>query len=555
MLENTTLRTSLHNFIKRKDYKNCYFVLKKIYAILENEKRQKSDNNQNPMRDCTLETNLDILKISLRNDIMFLLINKRHISLDMIKLIKTLDKNYEDTIKTIVCNEIVKCALLRFRKGHENILVAKNIAECYSEYEEMIDDLKVNYSHFPFSWNLLGEFTYSFCKEMKEILLHTLYSKEWKRVDIISMLKDTIMFETKTTQYCYVDCCLNDKKIIFKNADVYYNNSGEIIHNNEFYEKLQNKKPETDYNVPIDFKTTKGIFCDHKKILSRTFAPFFRFYVEELFKSINSINFVRDKQETYIYDCFINFFRQLSEILIKVRYFNDTNLLDNLVSISNFYLTELLEKITKSKAFTESCICLNSLIYVEEAFNDFLTKITKKTNKNYTSLSCIRTIRSLEKNEYRTIDQCIDTFLKKLFKDTANYTFNQQVYVFLSNNLFDLEFHELNENLVRLVIEIMFQAIFSHLIQVRMDIELSEFFLIELVELKKSLSTKTTNIPFIDTIERYLKIFLVSPSQVNDFIENFELFSRNTFNFSQILKILKDEENNIDLFLEYKKHN
>lgn len=557
MSDHTYLRDSLHSFIKRKDYKNCYFVLKKIYALIESEKRKyesEMNPNQRKMRDCTLETNIDILKITLRNDIMFLLINRRHISLDIIKLVKSLDKNYENTIKEIICTEIVRSTLLKFRRENGHVGSINSITDCYRCYEDIIDDLKLNYSHFPFLWNLLGEFTFGFCREMKEILLNILYLKEWKRNDIIRMLNETIAFETKNTQYCFIDCCMSDKKIIFRNADIIYNSAGDIVHTNIICNNNTENLSTNNYSVPLDFKTQKGRFCEHKKILSMTFAPFFKHYVENLFDKVDSIEFNRENQETNIFSCMIDFYRQLSEILIKIQYFNDETLFDTLVWASNNHLANFLDKVIRSKTFSESCVTLNSLMYAEDAYIDFISYITTKTNKTYTNLTCIRKIRKIENIEYKNINEHIDSFLRKLFKNKVIQTFNQQLFQFFENNFLHLEYHEFNENVVHYIVEAILQSLFSVLIKIKMDTDLSEFFLIEIIELKKCLSTKLFEIPFIDTIERYLKIFLVSPIQTVQFIENFELFSRGTFNFSQILKILKNEDNNITLFIEYKKH-
>lgn len=292
--------------------------------------------------------------------------------------------------------------------------------------------------------------------------------------------------------------------------------------------------------------------CMHKKLLSQCFVKHLDVYLGHLYSDIAKIQFDQGRIDMKIYVVFIEFFKLLDGIFIKLLYFNDCEILCKLVAMADAQLCTMISKIAKPKNFYIATISLNSLLYINNTFNNFLDTIYRSTLTNFTDLKYPEQLRKKEIIGYKYIDNHITTLFAGV-KTIKGYNIGEHVYKIIQKNVFQNGYYEFFDEIVSYLIENILSVFFSFLIREKMDPSLAEYVLADITDLKRLIMIRIDKIPFLNIIECYLKIFLIDPQNTKDFIENFRNFGATNYNFAQILKMLNDDSNNVKLFMEYKK--
>lgn len=518
----------LDEYIKKKDYKKIHKLLLKMN--IDEPDFDQSIINIDQYR--LIERKKEVLKIIIKNDIQFLLINKKMIRNELLMVIQLLDNDFNNEIRSITSHNIIKNGLDDIRKELSNDVQISCVSKWILAYKTKLDEIKFKYMHLPPSWNLSGEFTYNFCLLMKNYIQNALIQKYDNSV-IIDALFKILEFEDKVLRFCFVPYCCTKK-----NKDINFHKSDIIIGGNI-------KKNE------IVIYSGNQI-CIHKKILSQCFLDYLDIYLHHLCTDISRLKLEQNRIDMKIYFTFIHFFNLLNTVFIRLLYFKHSEILCKLVTNIDNKLCSLISEMPKSNSIFMASINLNSLLYIETTFNNFLDTIYKSTNTNFTNLKYMTNLRKKEIVEYNYIDKNTINHFKPM-KTIKNFSICDHVYKIIQRFVLRDDYYEYYDEIVIYLLETVLAVLFSVIIKSKIDQTTAENVLAEITDLKRLIMIRIEKIPFLSIIECYLKIFLIDPHNTKDFIENFRNFGAKNFNFAQILKMLEDDSNNLKLFMEYKK--
>ncbi|EPR78397.1 hypothetical protein SLOPH_1805 [Spraguea lophii 42_110] len=311
--------------------------------------------------------------------------------------------------------------------------------------------------------------------------------------------------------------------------------------------KIESKK--------ISFENTKEVLqsfkkpdkvCIHMKMLSRSFLSHINFYIDSFLKLTNI-----EAEEMKIHKIIIDAFRVASISFNKIKYFEDKKTFDIFVEKVDIFIKKAIVNMKEPMDIYYGIIILNTLNYTTNTFNGLLEKVYQLTRKEYLDLEYFKELKLKEK--------CITNFIEiktgEIFnsKSFELYTCSANIIKLLRDNIFTKEHSFVSEEIIYFLLETIFCYLFSTIYKNKMNEKKSEIILFQISEIKNFLKNKITVIPLLQIIENYLKIFICPPEQLNEFITNFFIHSKQKFSFTQILSRLENDENNLDLFIAYKK--
>lgn len=160
---------NLNDYIKKKDYKKIHKLLLKM-----NAQKPTFKNVINIEHFKIIEKKKELLKVIIKNDVQFMLINKKSISSELLMVVQLLDNDFNNEIRSIICNVIIKRALDDIQKGMKDSVTLKMIEHWISLYKSKIEEVKFKFLHLPPSWNLLGELTHNFCLFIRKYIITAL---------------------------------------------------------------------------------------------------------------------------------------------------------------------------------------------------------------------------------------------------------------------------------------------------------------------------------------------------------------------------------------------
>ncbi|KAM0678735.1 hypothetical protein BDAP_000518 [Binucleata daphniae] len=544
------LLSTFYTYVKFKNYAKIPALIKSLDKLLCSS--SFSNDYEMKLKVQEYEKNKEVLKIIIRNEIKFYLVNNGHVKHECLEVVLHLDDNYQKEIQFIFVNDIINKTTDELRKFMENDFKSlRRIGKLFEWHKNKLENLRLVYSHVPDSWNIIGDFNYYFCVTVRRSICFFLFNKTTKDEDLSICFKEILRFEKKYTRYDFSnDCCTKNpvtRKIEFNKNLVLINDNERII------DSLNNPCTEKqEIVIKKNELKRKENFCEHKKMLSQVLIPFLEFYIQEEFKTKKITE--SNEEETLIIKHFIHFFSFLGEVYVNSLYFNDDSVFDHIVKMSDLELKEMIKNIGKSKMLRRSCVVINTLYYIDNTNKGFLERIRSISEKNYKNLTFMAELRQIETAEYKNIEALFRNYTSKSILNKPGSKFAINALYFLEKNIFEQGLLELNSDLINVLLEMFLSTIFSGILVIKLSTTTAEHMLKEIVELKRMIKLKIPQIPFIDVVERYLKIFLVDSKATERFIINFENFSQGTFQFSQILKMLSDDSNHINLFIEYKKY-
>ncbi|KAM0688275.1 hypothetical protein COBT_000469 [Conglomerata obtusa] len=543
---------AFYQLVKLKDYRRISHILKKLNAYLNTEREKNGYDIELRLQE--FEKHKEVLKILMRNEIKFHLVNNNHIKIECIDVICDLDNDFKDEMQFVIVNDIVKKSITELQTVvEEEFYSLGKIGKCFEWFTNKLEAIRLEFSHMPRRWNIEGEFTYNFCVAIRKSLCYFLFNQEIKNDDIVVCFNKILDFETKYTKHIFIkECCTRNpiaRTIEFNKNLILINDSERILDN------LKNPANErSTVEKQVVRKECKGFFCDHKKMLSQVLVPFLKIYVDNLFNSYKEDKNFSEEEDMKIFVSYINFFNFIGEAYLKLQYFDDDPIYDHLIALSDNSIKDLIKKMGKGKSMHRSCLIINSLYYVRSTFDSLLDKISKKNGRQYRNISFYADLKASEAYEYNFIDSLFKSYTNKLILNKPNCRFTINAIYFLDKNIFEKNLMDMHEDVITCIFEIFLSALFIGILNTKMNINVAEHILQEIIELKKILHERLSFVPFINVIERYLKIFLVDPNESKDFITNFIIFAKDTFQFSQILKMLIDDRNNVNLFIDFKKY-
>ncbi|TBU08185.1 hypothetical protein CWI36_0171p0030 [Hamiltosporidium magnivora] len=543
--------TRFYDLIKRKDYKKIEMSLNTISKI--NATAISDPKDLDLLKQYT--KNKEILKIIMRNDIKFLLCNKRKIHKEMINTVLYLDNAYIKEIKDIIIDNIIIQKYENYVYSMKsNIRKLCELKKAIDWFENSLDSLRLNESDIPPQWNLEGEFVFKFCVLTKQIICNIIFHNNIDNKDYLDGLKYILEFEKKYCNHIFSDnCCENNnntnndknKKIIFKNTGV------ELVEDNK-----------SSLNDPLDVETDTKITkkdledlkknCKHRKMLSQIFIPYIEIYVKFLFIEARKIEMDQSKKEMKIVCGFIEFFRIIGEIFLEIQYFESEKIYEYFLAEVNSIAIRFIEKIEHKRNFKEAVLILNTFSYVESTSVDLFKKIYEKNNKICCENVIQKELRLKEAQEYTFIDKYYQKYFKQLELSDKNLKFSEFLSNFLQNEIFGADLLGISEDVMLFLLELSISFIFSKIMFLKLNTSKAEQLLFEVSDFKNIHRNKLIYVPLISMLEKYLKIFLCNPNDTETFITNFFHFSSGSFSFSQIISVLEDAKNNVNLFVRYK---
>lgn len=565
-----TILEDLPTYVKTKNYS-------KILGILKNKPSFITADQED-----MLETQEEIVRIILRNDIRFYLCNRKPIEVDKLELSSYLGPDFFDEIGDIIRENLVERFFGVYKNEIEKIGIRSvnlvYLGDAIRIFEDIFQKILYSTAKFPEVWNIKGEFVFRiaiFLKEGigKELIESDLKiaasmsnanlpkgdSKNNQNVDnignyknlknsknkeafknfkskYIRALESVVDFEKKYTQkYFLKNCCdpkniPRPKAIYFENGDVHFATDSAVRTNIVLYNTQQKR----------------NTFCKHRKMLSRLFYNNLDLYIESMFSG--NFNVQQDIVEIKVMKGFVLFFQHLAHVLNRIDYFDNPPTFSRFVSVCDKKLTRMLSSVDGKYKIDNVLIVLNTLSFAETTFKDLLVRISDKYNCSHDNLECFKVKRRLEKRETKRFEELI----KLALKNKLNTKYSEQIIKLFKEKIFSLNFEEFSDDIQFFIFETVFSHVFSFIMEQKFTTNLAADLLFELAEIKRFL-TKKYKIPMINVIEKCLKIFLCEPSEPESFVHNFMLHSGTLFSFNQILMLLKNQGCRSKLFVEYKK--
>lgn len=493
-------------------------------------------------------------------------------------LMKMSDENVEQA-RLFIKNATLRRFVLEFQSKNMELKSLPAIKQIFSNLIELFEKVKFFYNRFPRKWNFEGGFFFYCVLHIKEILFE-IYISSWTHDEYLTTLRTIIDFERKYTKYFFkLGCCSKKEEIIdspnslsdtapsieqnidnstldpgFSTQIVKYNEKcSHISKNIIIFDKDQiltkNKNIKTNFIV-LYHRNNKSLsdFCKHRKMLSFLLLPDIDIYVEDLFEPVKSIKICLNTKEMHLIKSFVEFFSEIGTILAQVQHFEDPRVYEFFLQSFDTYLTDLLNFVQIPSKYRDLIILLNTLNFIEHTTTDLLEKtakyiLFKNKSKNF--------LRQLEKKTCFNLEKCLKIIFRRTVKEKI--LFSTQIIKILRKEVFLLDNIEIDESVFIFLTESLLSFQFNRIINLLMNSKQAETLIMEVLEVKTFVKEHLKNVPLVDLMVNYLKIFICSIDDPTNFVTCFNHLNQNIFSFENILEALEDKSKNDQLLAEYKK--
>ncbi|ELQ75362.1 hypothetical protein THOM_1659, partial [Trachipleistophora hominis] len=287
-------------------------------------------------------------------------------------------------------------------------------------------------------------------------------------------------------------------------------------------------------------------FCKHRKMLSHLLLPNIGLLINDLFLPVKKITLNQKCVEMNLISSFVQFFRELGNVLVVIRHFESASVHELFMYEANNVLCALLASVSVTYNYKDLLVMLNTLYFVETTFLD-LTENTRKWGCTSNNVSAY--VRKLEKK----VTTGIESILKVIFRRSVKkkYTFSNEFIEMLKKEVLVLDRIEFNESIFHFLFETLFSLLFSKMVKFKMEPRLAELLIEEIGEIRLFLEEDWPKPPLIDVIESYLKIFVCTTDNIRVFVTCFNQLNNNLFDFKNIIEALEDSSRNKQLVREY----
>lgn len=592
--------SKLDEYIRKKSYAKIQDALAYLKSIKTDTEEYKLVQKYKPL----------LLNFASSEIKKYITSNKR-IEKTKIEILADIDEICATSLQFSLKNKILMGYIKEFQQQNTKLTNLINIKNVLDNLNEMFDKVRYICTYFPKKHNIEGDFLFNCVLHVKEILFES-YMSRWSIKEYVEALKCIVEFEQKTAQYYFLsNCCSNNKDNIKnqckekqntdkrtfsedKNKDAFCSTSKrnfmisktdeETIKNNQEMSSLTHPTEDTNDNSTINMnmksrnkmliyffgedkfieseptsktnfvwlhdnnQNIRSNFCIHKKMLSHLLLPNIDYLIDSLLSSFKRIIIRQECTEMNIIASFIQFFRNIGNILKIIQHFECEKVHRMFLMQVNDILCNMIMEINCNCGYYDLLVILNTLYFVENTFIDLSEKI-----KNHTSIS-LRVRDCIRKLEIKTVTR-IESILKTIFKEkiAKKTQFAEDLTKIINEKILILNQIDFCEGVFMFLFETLFSILFSNIIKLKMTPGLSELLIEELGEVKLFLKENWHNVPLLNIIENYLKIFICHTNDARVFVCCFNELNNNIFDFQNIINALKDKSNNAQLMKEYKK--
>lgn len=308
-------------------------------------------------------------------------------------------------------------------------------------------------------------------------------------------------------------------------------------------------KPNMKTNFIVLYDTKQIIvsdFCRHRKMLSHLLLPNINLLINDLFLPVKRIAINQKCVEMNLIASFIQFFRELGNVLMVVQHFESASVHELFIHEANNTLCMLLANVTVPYSYKDLVVILNTLYFVETTFLELVEKIRKWGNIDHNVSTYVRKLEN-------KVTTRIESILKVIFRRSVKkkFAFSNEFIEMLKKEVLVLDRIEFNESVFQFLFETLFSLLFSKMVKFKMEPQLAELLIEEIGEIRLFLEEQWPKLPLIDVMENYLKIFVCTTDNVTVFVTCFNQLNNNLFDFKNIIEALEDSSKNKLLIREY----
>ncbi|ELA48454.1 hypothetical protein VCUG_00063 [Vavraia culicis subsp. floridensis] len=314
-------------------------------------------------------------------------------------------------------------------------------------------------------------------------------------------------------------------------------------------DQVLTSKPNIKTNFIVLYDAKQIIvsdFCRHRKMLSHLLLPNINLLINDLFLPVKRVAVNQKCVEMNLIASFIQFFRELGNVLMVVRHFESASVHELFIHEANSTLCMLLAHVTVPYSYKDLVVILNTLYFVETTFLELVEKIRKWGTIDHDVSTYVRKLES-------KVTTRIESILKVIFRRNVKkkFAFSNEFIEMLKKEVLVLDRIEFNESVFQFLFETLFSLLFSKMVKFKMEPQLAELLIEEIGEIRLFLEEQWPKLPLIDVMENYLKIFVCTTDNVTVFVTCFNQLNNNLFDFKNIIEALEDSSKNKLLVREY----
>ncbi|KMV65271.1 hypothetical protein M970_101120 [Encephalitozoon cuniculi EcunIII-L] len=464
---------------------------------------------------------LEGLQSSIEEEIRRGVHEQRGIPRPLINIILLQGESFEAKIRSLLISYLASLCSVDYQEFLCcNFQKLSSLKSCFTWIEESMARISLKYSNVPDDWNLPQEILLKYYVLTKQRACDYFFYNEIDEQDFVEAFDVTIKHERRLGRaFEKHGCCVCS---------------------------LQQPAGNESRLVPSSTETS----CPHRTMISSLFVPNIEIYLRASFRLLVESELNLQDVKVCVFSRFLDFFRGLERIFKKIGYLNDRPTYRHLVHCFDDHLGFLMRKICPSKDMYGSIIVLNTILFVRETGLDFLDQVMERSGVEEDAPKMHAEARRIEGLQNALIDDYLSHYFSEL-DFTAPEGLSKEIIRFLDKEIMSESNSGMYEDVRIMVLESIISHVFSRIYSIKITPKASEAILLETAEVKRYLRTKTSVIPLIDVVEKYLKIFLCPPDNTRCFAENFVLMSEGIFSFDQIISNIEDGHGADELYLAY----
>ena len=526
----------------------------KLLQVLEYIRKHGVELNNTELQS-KFDRQEDILKMILVNDIQVSLCSGKEIQTEILEVTSLLDSSFQSYVEDIAVNLVVPPYIEEFKLKAMEIKYIGDLKTHLKWFEKKAEQAAVKYSYMPDHWDFSKPLVFNFCKETARALQKNRIGLSEEDDAVITAIKDAVNFEVKYTRnmLCKGVCVLDsDSKNAAESTSIKFTGQDVKVVETQNKASIQENGQAAAESSQGGANSTE-CFCRYRKCITSTLAKRLDIYVEHMCLELEDIKFEQEDYEMQIIRFFIVYFNALGKIYRRVSYFEDEDGLAFLGASCDSSLCRVLERMRASCDYVLGIVTANTLLFIEKTLYDFLNQKMPAALRSPEKWRSFEKIRCIEKKQFELLGKKVEDIVSESRLDIMA-CFSSHTMDVLKNRVLVFNMSQARPELTGFIFGSVFSTLFFKISRLKLSVYKAEHILSELSEIKSSLSGIQKNIPMLNTLGTYLKVYLVPPDDTENFVKNFLFVSGSKFLFTQILKKLENPENNAKLYMYYQSH-
>lgn len=532
----------LTEYIKNKKYHKILHAIDRI--------NKYGDDGQNSNTVNVYKEQLCILKMIIANDIQTSLCSGKEIPSAIWALVDWLGKDFMMSVGVVAASFLLTRYAEEFRLKASEIRSIGDVPKHFLWAESRILETTNMYNDLPEDWCLHGMLVFLFCKETAIVLEECCVSSSESSEVWVNAIKSCVDFETKYTKSARCICTNTDNFDLGSKAG-----DTAIMFSGESVEVNAQVSPIDTSGIILEGTTGQtekpACLCKSRKSISRVLSKNLAPYIKYLCADLSRINFDQEDHEMCIIRCFIAFFSILGKAHVRITHFEQNTFSSAFNAECDQHLRRYLDRLHVAAEYNRGVIVANSLIFVENTLRDFLHNKAALFADKHHEWESFNRIRKLEAAQFGLLGKSVERIVMDI-KIDMDECFGKHFTRALLATVFAMDTVYIYPELVTFVLSASLSVLLFRVSEVKMSVYRAEHILGEVGDIKSGLARLKQKPHVFSTLEMYLKVFLVPPEDVENFVQNFMLVSESKFVFTQILKRLENTSNNAKLYMCYK---